>query len=124
MDRFKRKGVVNLVVHSANGVVFLKSVDCSAVKKDGNYIFELVDSCKDEVGEKHVVQVVTKNASVNVAASAMLKAKRPNIFWNGCAAHCTNLMLEDIGKLPSLDLTITKARGVQFFFMHTLESCL
>lgn len=65
---------MNLVVHSAYCVVFLKSVDCSAVKKDGKYIFEHVDSCIDEVGEKHVVQVVTDNASVNVAASAMLKA--------------------------------------------------
>ncbi|KAM0924434.1 hypothetical protein ACQ4PT_004856 [Festuca glaucescens] len=112
---------MNLVVHSAYGVVFLKSVDCSAMKKDdGKYIFELVDSCIDEVGEKHVVQLVTDNASVNVAASAMLKAKRPNIFWNGCAAHYTDLMLEDIGKLPSVDLTITKARGVTvFLYAHT-----
>jgi hypothetical protein len=90
------------------------------VKKDGKYIFELVDSCIDEVGEKHVVQVVTDNASVNVAASAMLKAKRPNIFWNGCAAHSTDLMLEEIGKLPSVDLTIAKARGViVFLYAHT-----
>uniref|UniRef100_A0A8R7P818 BED-type domain-containing protein n=1 Tax=Triticum urartu TaxID=4572 RepID=A0A8R7P818_TRIUA len=104
------RGVMNLVVHSAYGVVFLDSFDCSVVKKDGKYIFDLVDDCIEEIGEKHVVQVVTDNASVNQAASTLLNAKRPNIFWNGCAAHCIDLMLEDVGKLPSVDSTITKAR--------------
>ncbi|KAM0866496.1 hypothetical protein ACQ4PT_042594 [Festuca glaucescens] len=114
------RGVMNLVIHSAYGVVFVNSVDCSAVKKDGKYIFELVDSCIEEVGEKHVVQVVKDNASVNQAASNLLKAKRPNIFWNGCAAHSIDLMLEDIGKLKSVDETITKARGVTvFLYAHT-----
>lgn len=49
------RGVMNLIVHSAYGVVFLDSVDCSAVKKDGKYIFELVDKCIEEIGEKNVV---------------------------------------------------------------------
>jgi hypothetical protein len=114
------RGVTNLVVHSAYGVVFLDSVDCSAVKKDGKYIFELVDSCIEEIGEKHVVQVVTDNASVNQAASTLLKAKRPNIFWNGCAAHSIDLTLEDIGKLPAVEAIITQARPVTvFLYAHT-----
>jgi hypothetical protein len=33
------RGVMNLVVHNAYGVCFLDSVDCSAVKKVGRYIF-------------------------------------------------------------------------------------
>ncbi|XP_044405327.1 uncharacterized protein [Triticum aestivum] len=114
------RGVMNLVVHSAYGVVFLDSVDCSAAKKNGKYIFDLVDRCIEEIGEKHVVQVVTDNASVNQAASKLLNAKRPKVFWNGCAAHCIDLMLEDIGKLPSVDSTITKARAVTvFLYAHT-----
>ena len=32
------RGVMNLVVHSAYGVVFINSVDCCTVKKDGKYI--------------------------------------------------------------------------------------
>ncbi|XP_020174850.3 uncharacterized protein [Aegilops tauschii subsp. strangulata] len=114
------RGVMNLVVHSAHGVVFLNSVDCSTMKKDGKYIFELVDRCIKEVGEKHVVQVVTDNASVNPTASTLLKAKLPNIFWNGCAAHSIDLMLEDIGKLKIVDSTITQARAVTvFLYAHT-----
>jgi hypothetical protein len=96
------RGVMNLVVHSAYGVCFLDSVDCSAVKKDGKYIFELVDRCIEEIGVQNVVQVVTDNARPNEAASSLLKAKHPSIFWNGCAAHTIDLMLEDIGKCQEL----------------------
>jgi len=114
------RGVMNLVVHSAYGVCFLESVDCSAARKDGKYIFELVDKCIEDIGEKHVVQVVTDNARVNDTAAGMLKAKRPSIFWNGCAAHCIDLMLEDIGKLPLVDETISKARSLTvFLYAHT-----
>lgn len=45
----------------------------------------------------------------------MLMAKRPNIFWTKCAASCVNLMLEDIGKIPLIKNTITKARSLTSF---------
>jgi hypothetical protein len=111
---------MNLVVHSAYGVVFLDSVDCSEVKKDGKYIFELVDRCIEDIGEKNVVQVVTDNASTNLSAAAMLKARRPKIFWTACAAHTVDLMLEDIGKLPSVEGIIVKGRALTvFLYAHT-----
>ncbi|WVZ83648.1 hypothetical protein U9M48_030776 [Paspalum notatum var. saurae] len=114
------RGVMNLVVHSNYGVHFVDSVDCSSVKKDGKYIFELVDKCIEEIGEKNVVQVVTDNASPNMAASTLLKAKRPSIFWNGCAAHTIDLMLEDIGKIKQVDQTIVRAKSLTaFLYSHT-----
>ncbi|KAM0906231.1 hypothetical protein ACQ4PT_016912 [Festuca glaucescens] len=116
----RSRGVMNLVVHSATRALFLDSVDCSSIKKDGKYIFELVDKCIDDIGADKVVQVVTDNASVNVAAASLMKAKRPSIFWNGCAAHCIDLMLEDIGKLKPVDKTIAQARQVTvFLYAHT-----
>jgi hypothetical protein len=54
-------------------------VDCSAVKKDGRYIFELVDKCIEEIGVQNVVQVVTDNAKPNEAATSLFKAKHPSI---------------------------------------------
>ncbi|WVZ53074.1 hypothetical protein U9M48_004061 [Paspalum notatum var. saurae] len=116
----KGRGVMNLVVHSAHGVCFLDSVDCSGVRKDGKYIFELVDKCIQDIGEENVVQVVTDNASVNVLASCLLAAKRPSIFWNGCAAHCLDLMLEHIGKLGPVEQTIANGRQLTaFLYAHT-----
>ncbi|XP_066374725.1 uncharacterized protein [Miscanthus floridulus] len=114
------RGVMNLVVHSAYGVCFLDSVDCSVVKKDGRYIFELVDRCIEEIGVQNVVQVVTDNAKPNAAAASLLKAKHPSIFWNGCAAHTIDLMLEDIGKMPRVAATISKAKCLTvFLYAHT-----
>jgi len=114
------RGVMNLVVHSAYGVCFLDSVDCSAVKKDGRYIFELVDRCIEEIGVDKVVQVVTDNARPNEAAASLLKAKHPSIFWTGCAAHTIDLMLEDIGKMPRVAATISKAKCLTvFLYAHT-----
>jgi hypothetical protein len=116
----KGRGVMNLVVHSAQGVCFLDSVDCSSVRKDGKHIFDLVEKCIVDVGEENVVQVVTDNASVNTMAASLLAAKRPSIFWNGCAAHSLNLMLEDIAKLGPVEQTIGDARQVTaFLYAHT-----
>lgn len=117
----KGRGIMNLVVHSAYGVCFIQSVDCSSEKKDGKYIFDLVDKCIEDIGVKNVVQVVTDNAKANEAAVSYLRVKRPSIYWNGCAAHCIDLMLEDIGGLSYVKDTISKARSVTIFlYAHTL----
>jgi hypothetical protein len=52
----KGSGVMNLVVHSAYGVCLLNLVDCSSVKKYGQYIFDLFDKCIEEIGEKMVLK--------------------------------------------------------------------
>ncbi|XP_072064179.1 uncharacterized protein [Arachis hypogaea] len=56
----------------------------------------------DEVGEKNVIQVVTDNAANYKAAGEMLMKKRKNLFWKPCAAHCIDLMLEDLEKKATL----------------------
>ena len=39
----------------------------------------------------------------------LLEAKRPHLYWSPCAAHCLDLMLEDIGKIPSIKKTLKNA---------------
>lgn len=69
---------------------------------------------------QNVVQVVTDNARANEAAASLLKEKHPSIFWTGCAAHTIDLMLEDIGKLPKVAATISKAKCLTIFlYAHT-----
>lgn len=118
----KVRGIMNIVVHSAYGVCFLDSVDCSSVKKNGQHIFELVNKWIEEIGEQNAVQAVTDNASMNWAAADLLKleSKRPSIFWTGCAAHTIDLMLEDIGKIKKIDSTIVGARSLtSSLYSHT-----
>jgi hypothetical protein len=67
------------------------------------------------VGVDNVVQVVTDNASNNMGAKDMLKAKFPKIFWTSCATHTLNLMVEAIGKLKPFLSPITKAKEMTIF---------
>ena len=39
----------------------------------------------------------------------MLQKKRPNLYWTPCAAHCIDLILEDIGKLPNIKRNLERA---------------
>ncbi|XP_073109295.1 uncharacterized protein [Elaeis guineensis] len=68
-----------------------------------------LDRMVQKVGVENVVQVITNNASSYGLAGQLLEAKYPTLYWTPCAAHCVDLMLEDIGKLPSIARTIKKA---------------
>ncbi|GKB74361.1 uncharacterized protein Tco_0935773 [Tanacetum coccineum] len=72
-------------------------------------------NCIEEVGPENVVQVVTDNASNNMGASMLLKAKRPTIFWTSCATHTINLMLEAIGGLPRYKKILDQAKRLTIF---------
>ena len=77
--------------------------------KAGEKLFELLDAIVEEVGEENVVQIVTDNESNYVLAGKLLGEKRKHIYWTPYAAHCIDLMLEDIGKLPLIRKTIRRA---------------
>ncbi|XP_028806378.1 uncharacterized protein LOC114761216 [Neltuma alba] len=115
----KRRSLTNFLVNSPGGTVFLKSVDTSSVIKDAKQLFELLDNIVEEIGEDNVVQVVTDGASNLVATGKMLEEKRKKLFWSPCAAHCLDLVLEDIGQLPVFYNTITNAKKITFIYRHT-----
>ncbi|XP_010496007.1 PREDICTED: uncharacterized protein LOC104773140 [Camelina sativa] len=81
----------------------------------GQFIFEFVKGCIEDVGVENVVQVITDNAPNNMAAAKILKEKIPSIFWTSCAAHTVNLMLESIGKLHNFKTVIDRAKGFTIF---------
>ncbi|XP_057787070.1 uncharacterized protein LOC131004405 [Salvia miltiorrhiza] len=108
-DSVVQKDIVNFLVNSPRGSVFIKSVEVSEVVKDAQTLFTMLDAIVEEVGEANVVQVVTDNASNYVKAGKFLMLERPHLYWTPCAAHCVDLMLEDIGKLPMIKNAIKKA---------------
>ncbi|WOL00998.1 hypothetical protein Cni_G09711 [Canna indica] len=88
--------------------------------KNAEKMFELLDSMVDEIGEENVAQVVTDSASALVAVGKKLMEKREGLFWTPCAAHCLDLVLEDIGNLPVFFNTIGKAKNITIFiYRHT-----
>lgn len=68
----KWRTILNFLVNSPKGTIFLKFVDASSICKIAGKIFEMIDTFVEEVGEDNVVQVVTNNAANYKAAGEML----------------------------------------------------
>ncbi|KAK9074015.1 hypothetical protein SSX86_006610 [Deinandra increscens subsp. villosa] len=68
-----------------------------------------------DVGPENVIQVVTDNASNNMGAAKLLKAKRKQIFWTSCATHTINLMLEGIGGISRYKNILDEAKKLTVF---------
>lgn len=111
----KRRSIMNLCINSKGGTMFRSSKDCSSEAHTGEYIFEYVKGCIEFIGEENVVQVLTDNATNNMAASKMLKQIKPSIFWTSCATHSINLLLESIARLPKFKETIQAAKKFTIF---------
>nr|KAJ0206925.1 hypothetical protein LSAT_V11C500243910 [Lactuca sativa] len=119
-DSVVQKDIINFMVNSPKGLVFKRSLDVSDVSKDADLLFRVLDKMVEEIGEKNVVQVVTDNASAYVKAGKLLEAKRPNLYWTPCAAHCLDLMLEDIGKqVPKVKSALKKSIfAIGYIYSH------
>lgn len=76
----KRRSIMNICVNYKIRTSFLSSVEDKKEAHTGQHIFDYVYKHIEEVGPKNVAQVVTDNASNNVATIKLLKEKMPNIF--------------------------------------------
>ncbi|XP_074274145.1 uncharacterized protein LOC141597770 [Silene latifolia] len=121
----KRRSICNFLVNSPKGTVFSSSIDTSEISKTADKVLEMLDAIVEKVGEENVVQIVTDNAANYKAAGLRLMEKRPKLFWTPCAAHCIDLMLEDLDKKISIHgVTITKARKITtYIYSRTLLHC-
>ncbi|XP_057443806.1 uncharacterized protein LOC130735955 [Lotus japonicus] len=119
-DGLNHTHIMNFLVYSSKGTVFLNSIDVSgAATRDTNFYFQLLDKIVEEVGEEHVVQVVTDNEATLKAAGHKLMEKRPHLYWSACAAHCLDLCLEDIGKKKNVQAVLNDAKTVtNFIYNH------
>ncbi|KAL7197440.1 hypothetical protein ACSBR2_020057 [Camellia fascicularis] len=102
------------------GTIFQKSVDVTDVpSRTSDYYLSLMDKVVDEIGEEYVVQIVTDNEAAIKAAGYKLMQKRKNLYWTGCAAHCIDLMLEDIGKKKSVAKVLDCAKVITRFIYNS-----
>ena len=100
--------IINFMVYCKGSTIFLKSIDASDNIKDNKYIYGLLKDMIKDVCEANVVQIVTDNGLAFVKAGKLLM-KKYNLYWTPCAAHCIDLMFEDIGKRESVSDLITNA---------------
>eukprot|EP00253_Pinus_taeda_P013226 PITA_13226 len=117
----RNRTLINFLVSCPAGTMFLKSVDASDKVKTAQLICEMMEEVVQEVGEEHVVQIVTDNAANYMAAGRLFEMKHPTIFWTSCVAHSIDLMLEDIGKLHWIHEVVEKAKSItKYLYNHTI----
>ena len=111
--------LINFLVNSPEGTYFLESIDASSEVHDANMLADLLEEKIEGIGRDNVVQVVTDNGANFKAAGKLLMERIPTMFWSPCAAHCLDLMLEDIGNLKEFKKPIARARHVTtFIYRH------
>ena len=54
MDK-RQRSIINFLVNSPSGTMFLKSIDASDYVKTSEKLFELLDDVVEEIGEHNVV---------------------------------------------------------------------
>ncbi|XP_075665579.1 uncharacterized protein LOC142635278 [Castanea sativa] len=69
----QRRPLINIMVVSDGGPVFIKAIDGSGEFKDKHYIAGVLKDAIKEIGHEKVVQVITDNASVMKAAGSLIE---------------------------------------------------
>jgi hypothetical protein len=115
----RHRHLINFLANSPAGTFFLGSVDASSEVANASMLADLLEKQIDKIGKQHVVQVVTDNGANFKAAGRILMERIPHLFWTPCAAHCLDLLLEDIGKIKEFNSCINMAKKVsRFIYKH------
>ncbi|KAL3845490.1 hypothetical protein ACJIZ3_002893 [Penstemon smallii] len=117
----KGKTFVNFFVYCPECTTFLRSADISNVIDPSNAIYKLMRETVDKVGLKNVVQVITSSEDRYVIAGKRLTDTYPSVSWTPCAAHCIDLMLEDIGKLPKVKKILDQAKSISRYIYNNIS---
>jgi len=118
----RRCPLLNLLVVSSKGEMFLKAVDTGGETKDAAYIAEQLIDCIREVGADNVIQVVTYSAAVCKAAGRLVEQEFFWITWTPCTPHCLDLLLEDVGKLPWAAKVVAEGKAMVKFITNHHQS--
>jgi len=111
--------LIRFLANSPAGTFFVGSVDATSEMADAQMLADLLEKQVDKIGKEYVVQVVTDNGVNFKAAGRILMERIPHLFWTPCAAHCLNLMLQDIGEIKDFCTAINEAKKVcRFLYKH------
>ena len=114
----QNRTLINFLVSCPKLTMFLKSVNASDKIKSAQLICEMMEEIVQEVGEENVMQIVTDNAANYMVVGRLFEIRHPTIFWSSCAAHCLDLMLEDIGKLQWIQEIVEKEKSITKFIYN------
>lgn len=111
------KSFVSVLVHCRKGMLFLRSIDVSAIIEDVDMLEEMLYRVIDDVGASNIVQVVINDASpyMQNARHRVLKEHGNSFFFPLCADFCINFLLEKIAALDHISEVLTKAKEITRF---------
>jgi hypothetical protein len=116
----KGKSILNFLVNCPRGAMFIKSIDASAYVKDAHLLCELLDNFIRKIGPQYVSQVITSNVVNYVVVGKLLMERYRTLYWTPCAAHCIDLMLEDMGKITWINEIVESTRSItKYIYNHT-----
>ncbi|XP_023755145.2 uncharacterized protein LOC111903608 [Lactuca sativa] len=105
----KGRALIKFLVNCPTGTVFLKSIDASEHVKDAQLIVKMINQVIEDVD----------NGSNYKAAGNFLEEQHPKLFWTPCAAHCVNLMIQDLReKIKKIKGVLTDARLIVVYIYN------
>jgi len=117
------KRFVSVFVHCRKGMMFLRSIDISAIFDDVDELAAMVCHVIEDIGVRSIVQIIINDVSPHMQAAehAVLKKYEQSFIFTVCADHCINLLLENIGALDNVKDVLMKARDItRFLYGHAL----
>ncbi|MCL7024152.1 hypothetical protein MKW94_030175 [Papaver nudicaule] len=116
----KGRNMINFVVDSPQGPIFMKSADCSDSIGYIDAMITLLSGVIEEIGVQNVVQIITYTTADSMkAVGKQITEKYKSVFWTVCASHCIGLMLEKIGMLGTESRVLSKAKAItKFIYSH------
>ncbi|KAL4620036.1 hypothetical protein ACB092_06G125300 [Castanea dentata] len=100
--------IINFLVYSPRGIMFLKSLDVSGLTRDADTLFKLFDKVVQEVGVENIVQFVTDNDFAYKSVEKKLMQKYRSFYWSPYRRY-----------FPIIDETIQKAKKItKFIYNH------
>ncbi|KAJ8639871.1 hypothetical protein MRB53_016565 [Persea americana] len=88
----KQRTLINFLVYCPKGVIFLKSIDASGIRKNADALFSMFDEVVLSVGPEKVVQFLTDNDATYKAAGQRVAEKYKNFYWT----VVTDLRIKDV----------------------------
>eukprot|EP01018_Ginkgo_biloba_P039443 Gb_32669 [translate_table: standard] len=114
----KNRPLINVLVYSPQGILFVKVVDAIDHRKTSYFIFKILEEAVLELREKNVVQIITNSSSNYVGVGMMIMERFKTIYWTPCASHCMDLLLHDLGKLPWVNEEIRRGKLIINFIVN------
>eukprot|EP01018_Ginkgo_biloba_P019677 Gb_31487 [translate_table: standard] len=113
----RNMSLINLIVVSPKGSIFLNAVDCNGGLKDATFIANILIDAIEHVGPSNIVQIITDNARVCKVAKLFVEARYEH-FWTPCVAHGLNLILKKIGNIEWIKKIIDEAKEIEMFITN------